>query len=73
MGEEVEPLKDGDIVLSDGPRPVSPDFPIKNEAEPFIEIALNEPGLLAGEPPIKALTEMSQFVDDLIKALHPLV
>ena len=59
--DERGPLADGDVLFS---APL--DHINKVDAKPEIEIALGEPKPFAGRSVVPALTELSQFVSDLI-------
>ena len=59
--DERGPLADGDVLFS---APL--DHINKVDAKPEIEIALREPKPFAGRSVVPALTELSQFVSDLI-------
>jgi hypothetical protein len=62
-GSPVEPLKDGQRFPVET---VDPESEIQVDQEPFVEIALSEPTILQGEPPLAALTELSEFVAGVI-------
>jgi len=62
------PLKAGDEVFIDGP-----DAEPKQDFEIRFEVALSEPGILAGEPVIETLHQMVDLVDHLVPTFRPLL